>query len=220
MRLRDGDPEGAIALAAQVVERTTQLAQPLPMAVAHANLGHILDALGRFRAAEVSFQAAVALKRSHGFDNSLASTLNSLGVLYHHQGRLAEAEKTLAEAIRLAHENGAAVMHAYALSNLGDVQRDGGDVGGALESYQRSLAEKAELGSEFALAHTWNSMAALWRQQGDLVQAGELNERALALRHESADPIERLLYRLERGHIALAAGQFEVARTRAARGIG
>jgi tetratricopeptide (TPR) repeat protein len=79
LRLRDGDPEGAIALASQVVERTRHMAQPLPMAVAHANLGHIQDALGRFRAAEVSFQAAVALKRRHGFDNSLASTLNSLG---------------------------------------------------------------------------------------------------------------------------------------------
>ena len=103
------------------------------------------------------------------------------------------------------------MIHAYALSNLVDVQRDRGDFGGALDHYQRSLEQKAELGSEFALAHTWNSMAALWRQQGDLARAREFNERALALRQDSADPIECLLYRLERGHIALAAGQSEAA---------
>jgi LuxR family transcriptional regulator, maltose regulon positive regulatory protein len=221
LRLHDGDPRGAVSLAREVGADVERLGDPGMLGVARHNLGHILEALGRFAEAEQALLAALELKRNHGLGASQVLTLNSLGVVYQRQGRLPEAEAALLEAVQLAQDHGMPVIESYAHSNLGDVYRDRGDFELARSAYALSLEQKeAQGGSPFALAHTWNCLAALWRQTGDLDLARAFSQRALAVRAGEADPIERLLYRTEAGRIELAAGQRELATGRSALAAG
>jgi DNA-binding SARP family transcriptional activator len=211
VRLYGGQPEEALSLLADVVERCRTLGHKDREAVALHNLGEAWQLLGRIQPAVDAYRASLALKREARHWSGIALTLNSLGVLHHQSGRLDRAEAALEEARQVASGHDARFVLSYILSNLADLHRDRSDAGRALPLYEQSLAIKEEMGNPFAIAHTWACLAALWRQAGDLPRAREYIQRALDLRGPEAGVVERLRYREEQALIELSAGHAEAA---------
>ncbi|MBV9358774.1 MAG: tetratricopeptide repeat protein, partial [Chloroflexi bacterium] len=70
LRLYDGDPDGAVTLAREVVARTDAAADAHILAVAYHNLAYILAMRGHFGESITAYQQALALKRRHGLEAS------------------------------------------------------------------------------------------------------------------------------------------------------
>jgi tetratricopeptide (TPR) repeat protein len=112
---------------------------------------HFLDVLNRYSPAVKGYVRCLALARSKADPESVAGTLNNLGILHREQNRMEEARKAFEEALdtyrRLAHANPDTYLPdvAMTLNNLGVLHSDQNRMEEARKAYEEALGIRREL---------------------------------------------------------------------------
>ena len=230
LREKEGATAEAVELHREILGRIGA-GDPQSRAVARANLGAGLLALGRHDEAEEHLAAGVDVLRAQadGPDADLVEALSNLALLLRHQERYAESEAYYGEALELARElyGPDGHMETRVLANLAGLRQAQGDLAGAAESYGELAGRLAEL---FSPAHPdavlcRSNRAGLLMQLGRLPEAVELYGEVIPLQREAFGPDSPMLGfshvrlgqclvalgQLERGHgeMLAAAGVFE-----------
>src|SRR5215831_2077948 len=151
---------------------------------------------GRYAEAGELFEAA--LKEAEGFglqDQRLATSLNSLAVLYHVQGKYAEAEPLYKRALGIR-EKTLGPDHpdvASSLNSLAALYRAQGKYTEAEPLYQRALMirERALEPDNPGTAMSLNGLALLYSAQRKYTEAEPLYQRALMMREKALGPDHR-----------------------------
>jgi len=136
-------------------------------AEAHKILGRALMVIGRYDAAELEFEQAVAQKPDS------AEIQLSLGKLHSIQDEWEPARQALEAALRLEPDN------VEALDALGFALEALDDDAGAVATYERAIELSEAQGRGFASAHV--NLAAYYNRAGDPQRALEYAERAVEL---------------------------------------
>ncbi len=124
--------------------------------------------------------------------SNVATSLNSLALLYDDQGRYAEAEPLLKRALAIR-EKALGPDHlvvAQLLNNLAELYREQGRYAEAEPLLKRALAIKEKtLGPDHpAVATSLNNLALLYDGKGRYAEAEPLYKRALAIREKALGP--------------------------------
>ncbi len=148
---------------------------------------------GNYAEAVAQFEAALREAEKFGsVDLRLATSLNSLALLYRAQGRYAEAEPLYQRSLGIR-EKSLGAEHpdvAQSLNNLAELYRVQGRYAEAEPLYQRSLAilEKVLEPGHPHVARSFNNLAVLYRAQGRYAEAELLYKRALAILEKVLGP--------------------------------
>jgi eukaryotic-like serine/threonine-protein kinase len=195
-----GEPTVAEAMVTAEKTLGETLADQPEVAVAIRNvLGNALDGLGKYEAAESTLRAALA-QQVPGLaergelppvdqlpaDFDLAETLNSLGMVAHHQGETAAAERWMRASLALMARDDLGVRYprgrATFLQNLAMVLRSEGEFAEAEASFLEARATLRALpGREAArdAAFVLSNLATLHNAQGEYAEAADLLRQAV-----------------------------------------
>eukprot|EP00743_Colponemidia_sp_Colp-15_P010511 GILK01011582.1.p1 GENE.GILK01011582.1~~GILK01011582.1.p1 ORF type:complete len:1383 (-),score=265.40 GILK01011582.1:214-4362(-) len=153
-----------------------------------------LEFKNNFKQAEKLFLRCLAIRRQAlgPLHPSVASTTNSLALLFHRQGRFEDAESMARKALEVR-ERVLGFEHkdtADSIHNLAGILEDQGRYEEAETLYQRSLdvREKVLSRNHHKTGETLNNLAILYRRQGRLCEAEPLLERSLSLVEETLGP--------------------------------
>ncbi|HUR03326.1 MAG TPA: tetratricopeptide repeat protein [Nonomuraea sp.] len=151
-------------------------------AVAHHNLGAVLEHLGRYPEALAEHRRTLEiygqLKDRHG----MGTALRSIGTVSWLLGRYAEALTDLQEARRLLEGAGADDAVGQTLNMLGIVLRNLGRLEEAVTHYERALAIHQRTDDLQGEANTLNNLGVAREAQDRHAEALDLYRKALALR--------------------------------------
>lgn len=176
--LRAGQPDAAAAVWRQVVARNPRCA------VAHANLGYVLETQGRLDEAEQAYRTALSS------DPALPEAHFNLANVLFRSGRAGEAEELLERAVALRPDFVAAWM------NLGNLWRVDHRLDAAEAAYRRVLEIRP------AYAEAYVNLGNVFRARNEVSRAREAYEQALALNPGFAEA------HLNRGLAYLLTGDF------------
>lgn len=149
-----------------------------------------------------------ALDYWRGADNvsQQSNLLNNLGVLHHLKGAYEQARLVLEEALACARRSGYGRMEVYALCGIGDLYADLDSPDAALDACRQAREIARRLGERFVLLYLDLAEAALARAGGKFAQAHDLLASAGRLAQAGGSGLERGLWQLESGRLALAEG--------------
>ncbi|MFG1966206.1 tetratricopeptide repeat protein [Nonomuraea sp. NPDC049028] len=166
-------------LAATAAERTGR--QP-EAAVAHHNLGAVLEHLGRYPEALAEHRRTLEIYRQLKDQRGMGTALRSIGTVSWLLGRYGEALTDLQEARRLLEGAGADAAVGQTLNMLGIVLRNLGRLEEAVTHYERALAIHQRTHDLEGEANTLNNLGVAREAQDRHAEALELYRKALALR--------------------------------------
>jgi diguanylate cyclase (GGDEF)-like protein len=151
---RRGDPARAVAHLDRALAIQRALGADSAVAASLNLLGfvHATDFADYDRGLAYQLESLRVRERLGGDPTGLATTLNSLGVVYQ---RLRQHDRALAlftRALSLYRDAGAEGRAAATLSNLGDLRLAGGDAAGALADHRASLALRRRVGDRWSLS--------------------------------------------------------------------
>jgi tetratricopeptide (TPR) repeat protein len=184
---------------------------------------HFLDVLNRYSPAVKGYVRCLALARSKADPDSVAGTLNNLGILHREQNRMEEARKAFEEALdtyrRLARAHPDTYLPdvAMTLNNLGNLHRDQNRMQEARKAFEEALdtyrrLARANSGTYLPdVAGTLNSLGILHSDQNRMEEARKAYEEALDTYRRLADAnpdahlpdLARVLWSIGKMHIAL-----------------
>jgi tetratricopeptide (TPR) repeat protein len=135
-----------------------------------------------------TWQKAIALQEKLNLSLELATSLNSLGLLYDYQGKYSKAEPLYLRSLEiLERELGAEHPDvATSLNNLAEIYNSQGQFSEAEPLYLRSLEiRERELGAEHPdVATSLNNLAEIYRVQGKYSEAKSLYLRSLEIKEQ------------------------------------
>ena len=180
-----GDFEQAVASWSEAARRAEQAQQPHAHSVALTHLAQAYQALGHYREAVQSLEAALALAQRLADRTRIAAVLGSLGTIAIATGPADKAESLLRNALRQAQDLGDAGLAARIRHNLGNLFMSQHKPQEALGIYRGVAVSATQAGAPAvaASALTHAAMAA--------VQSGHPQE-ALTLLHEAWEQIQRV----------------------------
>jgi CHAT domain-containing protein len=153
------------------------------------NLGITLAALYRNEEALRHLDQAVAIYDSIGANQDKVTTLNSIGVRFHHIGDLNTAEPYLVRALNEAEKAQDDIGIAQSSLNLGNLYRDTGRYRDAVRLLMRSLEiVNAKPGYERYQAMALNNIGATYFEEHELDLAINYHTRALDVKEKAHAP--------------------------------
>lgn len=137
------------------------------------NLGNLQLELGSHAVAESNYRESLAIYRSIGFRDGIATELNNLGLVQMIQGTFDRARQSLEESLALRRDGGDASALPSTLSNLGDLAMYEEEYDIAEEFFAEALKIRREIGNLRGLAFSCFSlgMVAFYRDELDRAQA-------------------------------------------------
>ena len=117
--------------------------------------------------------------RKVGNPRDLATTLQGLGVIHHHQGQYAEAQNRFEESLDKARNINNRRLEAYALLNNGDLQRDQGHLSEALQLYAEAFDAASSVGQSSLMIYILAARGDAYRLLKDGVRAHQILTEAL-----------------------------------------
>jgi len=186
-------------------------------------LGMTHSRLGNFAAAESCFMRSLQRRRELADDTqAVASTLNSLGVLYLAQGNasagepvgtvlLDRARSHFGQALGAARECRDRHLEARALGNLGAVAASLGDLALALELFERQLAALRAMGDRRHMARALTHIAEVHRRAGAAQRALEALHEALDIASENDSAPQARAAHAELAVVREGLGEFKAA---------
>src|SRR5439155_34147 len=141
------------------------------------------------------FEESLALSRSLGDKQGMASMLNNLGIMAHQQGDTSAGRELYEESLAIRRELGDKWSIAASLNNLGLVAQEQGDYDEARALHKESLTLHRDLGERVGVAGSLSYLGAVaaGRASRDLEQATKVGGR------ERSEPREPPLHgQLER----------------------
>lgn len=164
VHFRRGDIEKAREAFAASVAKVVANAFEFDLPVGKHNVGYCDLELGRFDAAQVSFDVALRAFRGRRDARGEAMVLSSLGILARRRGDLGQALEHAHASLGLAERAANRGAIADAIDDLAQVLEQRGDLDGARTQYRRALAMAQELGQVhlqcFVLLHLARTEAA------------------------------------------------------------
>jgi predicted ATPase/class 3 adenylate cyclase len=145
------------------------------------SLGHVLDRIGEWEAAEMRIMAALALAEAANDGALQAQCRQVLGSLSRRRGDYAAARNELDQARASAVASGDCAAEAVALRNLGLLAHEQGDYDQAQAWYDESLALARTQDDMSLIAHALDNMGLLAHKQGEYDLARTLYEEGLTL---------------------------------------
>jgi diguanylate cyclase (GGDEF)-like protein len=187
-------------------------------------LGMTHSRLENFGAAESCLLRALQRRREAGDDaQGVATTLNSLGVLYLARGNaraqgdagghddLERARSYFGQALGTARQGGDRQLEARALGNLGTVAGSLGDVALSLDLFERQLEALRSLGDPRQMARALTDLAEAHRRSGSAQSALSALREALDLAGEADAAPQARAAHAELALVREELGEFESA---------
>ncbi len=167
---------------------------------------------GDYRAAQVSYEQSLAIRRELGDRRGVGAVLNNQGLLAYEQGDYAAARALHEASLAIDRELGDRWGIAVSLVHLGSLATVQGDYPAARALYEESLAIFRECGDRGHIANALRSLGGLCSEQDDHPAARALFDESLAICRELGDRsgIGRALYGL--GVTARHQGDYAAAR--------
>ncbi|GLC26131.1 tetratricopeptide repeat-containing diguanylate cyclase [Roseisolibacter agri] len=158
---RRGDPGRAAALLEDALARQRALRRDSAVAFTLNLLGFVYatDFAEYDRALAYQLESLEIHERIGSDAEALASTLNSLGVIYGRLRQGARAMQLFERALAQYRRVGADARAASTLSNMGDELLAQGDAAGALERHRASLAIRERVGDRWSLSLAHRNLA-------------------------------------------------------------
>ncbi|BBC25770.1 tetratricopeptide repeat protein [Pseudanabaena sp. ABRG5-3] len=131
------------------------------------------------------WQKAIHLQEKLKISLQLATSLNSLAILYHYQGKYSKSEPLYLRSLAIR-EQKLGIKHldvATSLNNLAELYRVQGKYSEAEPLYLRSLEiRKQQLGEDHPdIANSFNNLAILYKSQGKYTEAEHLYLKSLEI---------------------------------------
>ena len=197
------------ALAATAAERA---GRHLEAAVAHHNLGAVLEHLGRYPEALAEHRRTLEIYRQLKDQHGMGTALRSIGTVSWLLGRYGEALTDLQEARRLLEGTGADDAVGQTLNMLGIVLRNLGRLEEAVTHYERALAIHQRTDDLEGEANTLNNLGVAREAQDRHAEALDLYQKALALRRAAGSRKGEARALNNIGLVEAKLGRFEPAR--------
>jgi tetratricopeptide (TPR) repeat protein len=144
---------GDYLTAAAAYRAVAAIADDGPAAEAHFCLGRVTWRQGRFEAALVEFEAALALATRSGDVELWARVENGIGAVHYARGEYASARRAYAASLARTANDG---MRGKTILNLGVIENIEGNFDNALEHYERAyrlLSESGDIASATLAVH-------------------------------------------------------------------
>lgn len=210
-RLLRSDPQAAQQQAQQALTLAQQRSDRDGEVLARINLGAVERQRGRFDAAAVELERAVALARDGADPSVYARAQAHLGITLDLGGLHADALAAQGEALKIYESLGNHASASAVLTNLGNSLSALGDDQGARAHYQRALDMKRAHGIDKGVGSILNNLADLALQSGTTEQAVNLLDEAIAAHEKDGDRVGQGLAFVNRGIAHARAGRFDAA---------
>ncbi|WP_255150169.1 tetratricopeptide repeat protein [Halorarius halobius] len=213
---RDGDVEAATVDLQDALEGFRAVGDRAGEANCMNNLGIMARDRGDIDAAAAWFENGHEIRRDIEAGHHLVDSLINLGVIARDRGNLDRSIARFKQALERAHEFGGSDYTAHSKRALGNTlhrRANEGDLERAKQYLESALELDRESGIRFAEGHCLRGLAAVARKRGNLSTAREFVMAAEAAYEDAGSDRDQALATRERGRIALAAAEYERART-------
>ncbi|MCC5915940.1 MAG: tetratricopeptide repeat protein [Cryomorphaceae bacterium] len=139
---------------------------------------------GNYPRALKYFQKSLTIWEEIGDKNGIASSLNTIGIIYKDQGNYPRALEYYQKSMVIFEELGDKNGITQNLINIGNNYNVQGNYPRALEYYQKSLVIFEELGDKKGIAKNLNNIGIIYRTQGNYLRALEYYQKSLAIEEE------------------------------------
>jgi diguanylate cyclase (GGDEF)-like protein len=180
---RRGDPVRAVAHLSDALEHQRAIGADSAVAATLTLLGfiHTSDYAEYDRALALQLESLRIRERLQNDRPGLATTVNSLGVIYARLRQHDRAMELYRRALALHREAGAGGRAASTLTNMGDLLLEQGDPAGALRHHRESLALRRVVGDRWALSLAHRNIALTYLALGRLPDARAELDTAMRL---------------------------------------
>lgn len=162
--------------------------------------------------AQALLNESVALSRELGDKETMAFSLNSLGIVIRDQGNFVEGNRLHEESIALFQEIGNKWGTALALNNRGVSARNQGDYEKANAFHQQSMQLFTEIGDKRYVARQLINLGIIRERKAEYDAARELLDQALRLSRELGEKIGTTESLALLGTVARKQGDYVAAR--------
>jgi diguanylate cyclase (GGDEF)-like protein len=198
---RRGEAITAVEHFTEALKAYREIGSELEVSTTLANLGSVhATALADYETGLTYHVEALALRERIGDRASIASSLNSIGMIYHRIGELERARDYFDRALTIQREMGGDNAIAGTLSNLGDVFYDRKDDTRALTYHTEALERRRRIGDRAGIATSLRAIALINTRQGNLREARRQLDDSLKMAESVG---ERTIS--AQGHLAIAA---------------
>jgi predicted ATPase len=166
---------------------------------------------GDYESAVELAEEALALHRTSGESQGMATALNILGSVAQYRGDYSSATALYGDSLAVSRDAGNDRGISIALANLGQVAREQEDYERAAAFYEESLALSRKLGSRADIAISLEDLAFAARGLGDYGRAVALQEESLIMKQDVGDHWGVALSLGNLGHLSFLEGNYERA---------
>jgi len=180
-------------------------------AMIHMELGVCSQYQGNTHQAVTNYEQALIYWQGVRNTTRQSFVLNNLGSLQHLSGNYIEAAKLFEQALTLARSNGILRSEAYLLFNLGNLYADLEANDSAKDAFQKTREACQRLEDHFLLLNVELAESALARREGKFARANTYLRSAEALIRKSQSNLEKSLWAMEAGNLALVENKYQSA---------
>lgn len=142
---------------------------------------------GQFEDALVYYKQSLAISEGISDMNSMAKTLNNIGVVYSNLGNFSKALDYHLRSLVIKEEIGDKKGMAGSLNNIGLIYMNHGNYPRALDYFHRSLNIMEDLSASRGIAQTLNNIGLIYMRQEDYINSLDCFRKSLKLCEEMAD---------------------------------
>jgi LuxR family maltose regulon positive regulatory protein len=180
-------------------------------AMAHMELGICCQYQGDTHLAVKHYEQALDYWQSVRNSTRQSYVLNNLGALYLESGDYIQAAKLFEQALSLARNNDLLRIEAYLLFNLGNLYADLEATDSARDAFQKTRDACQRLDDHSLLFNIELAECTLARRSGELPRARAYLQSAMELIRKSHSGLEKSLWEMEAGSLALAENKILAA---------
>lgn len=204
----------------QALEARSEIELPsMVEAEAINNLGNLRLELGDHQAGIVAYEESLAIYRSIGFRDGVATELNNLGLVYMFQGDGVRARDALDESLALRRDGGDRLALPTTLSNLGDLAVEAEDYDRAEQYHIEALDIRREIGNLRGMALSCYSLGVVAHLRGEHARAQMWFDEGLEYQIQIDDVYSLALLMLGLGRLHLETGNTVIAMERLSRAL-
>ena len=209
---RAGNWDLALELYDRAVTEVRSIEDKIKLAELHRWIGRVHRLRGDLEAAEQSYRESLAIAKSSGDAEQIASGLNVLAMVRQAYGHVDEAEALYIQGRDLAAAHGHDRLTAMIEQNFATLANIRGETDVALASYASALERYQRIGDDWACAYARNNMGMAHTARGEWAEAGEVFRLALDNAARTGDAEMRGTLELNLADMHLKSGDLDAAR--------
>jgi len=150
-------------------------------------LGWEFMMISDYVAAEKYAGEALSVAKMIEFKKGIASSYNTIGVIYWYKGDYQEALKNHTASLKIKEETGDLKGISASYNNIGMIYKDQGNYPEALKNQVASLAIDEKRGDKKGIATSYNNIGTIYKDLGNYPEALKNHFAALKIRNEIGD---------------------------------